>query len=1109
MLSKFGGVSVPGSHADRNMRLIGQLLILCIFFHTFYGFPNKISRRLEAFVTRASDDDVQPVWVHFKDKPSVTKAPHIDEKTLSRRELHGEPRWSLEDLPINVEYKEQVRSTVEEYGGHLRTISDFHNAVSASANRGAIAALANLSFVTSLDIVERISSDRKVGPDDKPSRKRTDYGKSLNEWNTTSATVLTDLGLDGSGVRVLVIDSGFYLAHECFNNISVHNEYDFIHNDTRVGNKPDDDATQDDHGTAVLSVIAGYTPGKMRGPAPAAEYLLAKTEKVGSDFPLEEDWFSAAVVWGELRGADIFSISIGYYSFYNWTQFDGQTARTTQAINRAVQKGVVVVMAVGNRGADGISPPSDAALTIGVGAVDATGTVASFSSIGPTADGRIKPDVSAVGVDVYSASTSTPTSYVMEDGTSVSAPYVAGVAACLKQYHPEWTNIQIREALMRSASSASSPDVRIGWGAINVQKALNYTPSASFCPNNCSGHGNCTSKGACQCETGFYDFDCSVATVQCADYCDTKGGYCTENSFVCQCKPSYSGVDCSIYGGDRFYIWQTLVSLALFVIIITAILIFTRNATLEGNRKYVRFAVYLVIAISIPLLDIGISEGLLHSAYVFTLELVWDVMDFVWKIYTAIILFRGWVPKYLNWSISVVGSLIHIVLTLPYSFYVYNSTASSGPGVVANLVKTAGLLLNDYVLLPISLYFIIRRIQGAFETADLQLTAIDGKRPESANSNAFHLTEEERAQPEEIRRDKVTDGETKVWYATHIVILLFIVFRLCEAGMSLKTTYYNQPYSTALLVAMIPMIGIFVTEKNIHYSRSFPHFYYYLFLIGAYVYVPVEVIAQLYVQAGGSAGLGFALQVGQSILMFFVTFFMKNAAKSMSYKYKYFHFVFRFQFFEEFLAFLLFLRKEVTGLLFWLSIIFQGLWTIYRNSGMLGKTIAWAWNNFKVKVGMATQTSVFGIDPEEGDKLTESVVLAQQYIVADIVAVIAIPAQFYTLYTIDSDYSRRLGINHAANVWQTYFVIGTVKAFSHVVVYALLRWRLQSYEYHRQLLRYSEDEDKERVKWTPLPSFSQMFLRQLYFYSLFFTVISFVSTRDAFSAASALFSTQG
>lgn len=163
-----------------------------------------------------------------------------------------------------------------------------------------------------------------------------------------------------------------------------------------------------------------------------------------------------------------------------------------------------------------------------------------------------------------------------------------------------------------------------------------------------------------------------------------------------------------------------------------------------------------------PLTLLSSPTGLLHSAYVFTLELVWDVMDFVWKIYTAIILFRGWVPKYLNWSISVVGSLIHIVLTLPYSFYVYNSTASSGPGVVriyihrvmrltmtqvANLVKTAGLLLNDYVLLPISLYFIIRRIQGAFETADLQLTPIDGKRPESANSNAFHLTEEERAQP--------------------------------------------------------------------------------------------------------------------------------------------------------------------------------------------------------------------------------------------------------------------------------------------------------------------------------------------------------------------------
>jgi len=270
-------------------------------------------------------------------------------------------------------------------------------------------------------------------------------------------------------------------------------ERDFINNDDTTANQPGDPSGQDSHGTLTMSILGSYMPGKIIGPAFKSSFILAKTEYVPTETQIEEDWWAAGIEWMESNGVDVVSSSVGYNIFdggsgYSWDNgdFNGKTAVTTKAAARAARLGVVVVTAMGNEGnGNGVRGtllcPADADSILSIGAVTIPGTLASFSSTGPTNDGRIKPDIVAPGVSIYSAVIPGPASYsTSQGGTSASTPIAAGVAALLLSARPELTPIQVREALRNNADRVDTtrflnhPNNFTGWGRVNALRAISH-----------------------------------------------------------------------------------------------------------------------------------------------------------------------------------------------------------------------------------------------------------------------------------------------------------------------------------------------------------------------------------------------------------------------------------------------------------------------------------------------------------------------------------------------------------------------------------------------------------------------------------------------------------
>jgi hypothetical protein len=214
----------------------------------------------------------------------------------------------------------------------------------------------------------------------------------------------------------------------------------------------------------------------MYGPAYKADFLLAKTEDMRSETPIEEDNWVAAMEWADSLGADIITTSLGYSDWYTYSDFDGQTAVITIAANTAISLGMVVVNSAGNSGPSlgTITPPADAFEIISVGSVDVLGNLVTSSSRGPTFDGRTKPEVCARGAGDWAPISSGDTFYGLRSGTSFAAPLVAGAACILLQAHPAYTPQMIRQALMETADNAATPNNNYGWGIINVDSALKW-----------------------------------------------------------------------------------------------------------------------------------------------------------------------------------------------------------------------------------------------------------------------------------------------------------------------------------------------------------------------------------------------------------------------------------------------------------------------------------------------------------------------------------------------------------------------------------------------------------------------------------------------------------
>lgn len=458
-----------------------------------------ISARLEQKIAQ-QPGSTQKIWIYFTDKgfssqPKFEQAlqqvrENLPERTLIRRRKVKENSGLVhfQDIPVDTNYI----SAVLAIDGVIRkrTVSRWFNAATVEATPRAIRRIANLPFVRSIKYVERgVLREPKISDNlQRPSGNSVNrvtpglnYGASYTQLERINVIAAHQAGYTGAGVLVLMLDTGCNTDHIAFPADRIVAQYDFIQQDSIVKNQVGDASGQDNHGTATASVVGAAVDGSFYGPAYQCDYLLAKTEILDQEIQIEEDYYAAGLEWGESLGADLASSSLGYIDWYDFDDMDGQTAVTTQAVNMAIADGMVVITAAGNENRSDwnhIISPADARWAVSCGAVDYNSTIASFSSHGPTADGRIKPEVSAPGDSVVCANSYSNTGFTTKSGTSLSTPLVAGVAALIIQAHPDWSPHTVREALMMTASQATSPDNIYGWGVIDALAAINYVPGS-------------------------------------------------------------------------------------------------------------------------------------------------------------------------------------------------------------------------------------------------------------------------------------------------------------------------------------------------------------------------------------------------------------------------------------------------------------------------------------------------------------------------------------------------------------------------------------------------------------------------------------------------------
>ena len=420
--------------------------------------------------------DQYRVWVYFDEK-SKSKVADLDPVAIKRRIKHNIHSVTKYDYDIKKDY---IKKLIE-IGAEIKNQSRWLNAVSLIVNINELELIQKLSFVKKIEAVRQHKKKQAVQSVHNRSivSRDIDYGMSYDQIEQINCRTPHIAGYYGQGVRVLYIDTGFELNHEAYDSLNLVGQYDFINDDQNTANETAQEIleNQDDHGTLCLSVMAGYAPGSLIGPAFKSEYLLAKTEIMAEEIQQEEDNYIAALEWGESLGADIACASLGYLDWYAYEDLDGNTAATTKAIDIASGLGVLCVNSAGNEGDDPwyyIITPADADSVLSIGAVDVNGSIANFSSRGPTFDGRIKPEVCARGVSTYCIRSNTENIYRNASGTSFSAPLAAGAAAVIMSANPEWTNMQVREAIMMTASQFNNPDNEYGYGILNAWAAINY-----------------------------------------------------------------------------------------------------------------------------------------------------------------------------------------------------------------------------------------------------------------------------------------------------------------------------------------------------------------------------------------------------------------------------------------------------------------------------------------------------------------------------------------------------------------------------------------------------------------------------------------------------------
>lgn len=472
---------------------------------------DKLSTNLKVMIQNLGEHTQFTVWIFFKDKgpdrdiKAQSVQSSMNPRALKRRLRHIKytPLVDEYDLPIEDKYIQSVRSHII----RIRHRSRWLNAVSVEAYGYALHRIADLDFVKNID---RVRSFTFREPDrtnlihtqstEKPSLiaepHAFDYGPSFNQLSQINVPSLHDLGYSGQGVLICMLDTGFKnFTHQALDHLDIQATWDFVNGDPNVFDE-EGQMGVGNHGTQTLGTIGGYHPGSLIGPAFGASYILGKTENTEWERHIEEDHWVAGAEWADDLGADIISSSLGYrYEFdfgeegYTSEDMDGETAITTRGANIAASRGILIVNSAGNEGPasppnNTIIAPSDSANVIAAGAVDPRGIRVEFSSMGPTADGRTKPDVMAQGSNVYTVEIGGSNIYDSVAGTSFSCPLTAGVAALILEVNPTWTNYDIMDAIKSSANNNSSPNNQYGWGIIDAYGAAFFGVKKLFPPQS-------------------------------------------------------------------------------------------------------------------------------------------------------------------------------------------------------------------------------------------------------------------------------------------------------------------------------------------------------------------------------------------------------------------------------------------------------------------------------------------------------------------------------------------------------------------------------------------------------------------------------------------------
>ncbi len=431
--------------------------------------------------------------VQLKDKANNTFSLNNASQFLSARAIQRRTRYNIPidsaDLPVTQRYIDSLR-----LAGNVTVLSTskwLNQVLLQTTDQNAINKIRSFPFVKLVQSIGLRTNNNtiieKFKEEVKPLERFVqtgqqrieadyfNYGNSYNQVHIHEGEFLHNKGYRGENVQITILDAGFlqYKTVTAFDSIRINGqvlgERDFVAFDNSVNE-------DDSHGMYCLSILSANWPGKMVGTAPKSKYWLVRTENAATEYPVEEHNWVIGAEFADSTGSDMISSSLGYSEFddpsfnHTYNDFYKNTTMVSRGATIAAKKGMIVMNSAGNEGNHTwkyIIFPADADSVCAVGAVNASGVIAGFSSYGYP--GKVKPNIVSVGSGTVIAGLNNQPS--SGNGTSFSNPNVAGLVACLWQAFPNFNNMKILDAVYRSSDRYNTPDNRYGFGIPNFRTA--------------------------------------------------------------------------------------------------------------------------------------------------------------------------------------------------------------------------------------------------------------------------------------------------------------------------------------------------------------------------------------------------------------------------------------------------------------------------------------------------------------------------------------------------------------------------------------------------------------------------------------------------------------